>query len=153
MAMCKSLDIRYQYCGPATDEGVCRLRIFEDEVGARPPVVVVSALAEAAKTSVTTLVEYLAAEVLEEFLLPRGGEAVPFLWVEYGVCRPGIHAGEVEYVRFAHYRVEDERLGGHWRRRIGPPTWFAAPCAEVEALTGEALNAPEVMAQVPRKAS
>jgi hypothetical protein len=142
--MRKIVDIRYQYRGAVMDSAVCRLRIFEDEVGARPPVVVVSELAENPNTNVADIAEYLAAEVLEEFLLMRGGEAVPFIWVEHHAYRHGIRAGDADYVRFEHYRAEDCQLRGHRRRRIGAPTRFPAPRSEVEALVGEPLDAPEV---------
>jgi hypothetical protein len=69
----KSHDYVHYYTGSWSDGGRCRIRIYHEDGCA--PVVVCSQLSNNDNTSVTSMAEYLAAEVMEEHKLPT-----PLVW-------------------------------------------------------------------------
>lgn len=79
--------------------------------------VVCSQLPENGNTFVTNMTEYLAAEVVEEHSLPT-----PLVWVEHYPEHEGA-IGEWSLVEFSSWNVEEVRLGGAWRHRVGAPRW------------------------------
>jgi hypothetical protein len=74
--MKKTHDYIHHYRGYWSDGGKCRIRIYREEGLA--PVVICSQLPDNDNTSVTNMVEYLAAEVIKEHGLPT-----PLVWVEH----------------------------------------------------------------------
>jgi hypothetical protein len=66
--MKKTHDYIHHYRGYWSDGGKCRIRIYREEELA--PVVICSQLPDNDNTSVTNMVEYLAAEVIKEHGLP-----------------------------------------------------------------------------------
>jgi hypothetical protein len=72
----KTHDYIHHYRGYWSDGDKCRIRIYGDD--GQAPVVVCSQLPDIDNTSVTNMVEYLVAEVIEEQDLPT-----PLVWVEH----------------------------------------------------------------------
>src|SRR5215204_6030403 len=72
----KTHDFIHRYRGYWSDGGKCRIRIYGEDRSA--PVVICSQLPDNPNTSVTNMVEYLAAEVIEEHCLPT-----PLTWIEH----------------------------------------------------------------------
>jgi len=127
--MKKTHDYIHHYRGYWSDGGKCRIRIYR-EVG-RAPVVICSQLPDNPTTSITNMVEYVAAEVIEEHTLPR-----PLTWIEhYPEHEGGI--GEYSLVRFSSCELEQVCLGGVWRFRIGSPAWSSLGAKEVSSLVRE----------------
>ena len=79
-------------------------------------------------TSVTSMAEHLAAEVIEE-----QGLATPLTWIEH---YPEYEGGIREYslVRFSSWERENICPGGAWRCRVGSPDWSSLCPEEVEDL-------------------
>ena len=139
----KTRDERYCYRGNFADGGVCRLRIFEAE--GQPPIVVLTELPDNTNTSVTNLVEYLAAEVISKFLPHRWDFEPPAIVLEnYPLRRSPRSAkrnlGKPEYdlVTFASWTPQAVWQAGIKRIRLGEPAWKFLPLSEVAALIGEA---------------
>jgi hypothetical protein len=80
----KTHDYIHPYRSYWSDGRKCRIRIYRGE--RRVPVVICSQLTDNDNTSVTNMVEYLAAEVIREHNLPT-----PLVWVEHYPQ----HAGEI----------------------------------------------------------
>jgi hypothetical protein len=76
------------------------------------------------------MVEYLAAEVIEERAL-----ATPLTWIEHYPEHSG-KLGEYSLVRFSSWERREVCLGGVWRWRVGSPRWSSLPPEEVDALIG-----------------
>jgi hypothetical protein len=79
--MALQLDSKHVYRGYSAPGAVCRIRIFDGVGGI--PVVIASELDENNNTSITNLAEYVAAEVLLEYLSQRIGQDEPFIWIEH----------------------------------------------------------------------
>ena len=80
-------------------------------------------------TSVTNMAEYLAAEIIEEHILPT-----PLVWIEHYPEHEG-EIGEYSLVRFSGWEPVETCLGGVWRYRVGSPWWSPINAGEVEMLT------------------
>lgn len=94
-------DYEHTYDGMGNREGVCRIRIYENLSLA--PIVLCSALAKNDGTSITNLIEYIAAEVLTRFFRDRlesGDE--PVIWIEYYPLQesPFEHLLRVTFTRY-----------------------------------------------------
>ena len=124
--MKKTHDYIHHYRSYWSDGGKCRIRIYKGS--GQAPVVICSQLPDNANTSVTNMAEYLAAEVIEELSLPK-----PLTWIEHYPEHEG-EIGEYSLVRFSHWELEEVRLGGIWRLRIGVPSWSHLRPEEVEFL-------------------
>lgn len=83
--MKKTHDYIHHYRGYWSDGGKCRIRIYQED--GHTPVVICSQPPDNENTSVTNIVEYLAAEIINEHGLPT-----PLIWIEH---YPE-HEGEVE---------------------------------------------------------
>jgi hypothetical protein len=81
----KTHDYIHHYRGYWSDGGKCRIRIYQED--GHTPVVICSQPPDNENTSVTNIVEYLAAEIINEHGLPT-----PLIWIEH---YPE-HEGEVE---------------------------------------------------------
>jgi hypothetical protein len=123
--MKKTHDYIHQYRGYWSDGGKCRIRIYREE--GRSPVVICSQLQDNENTSVTNMVEYLAAEVIEEYSLPT-----PLVWVEHYPEHEG-EIGEYSLVRFSNWNLRKICLGGVWRYKVGSPKWSPLTFEDLEA--------------------
>lgn len=138
----KTRDERYYFRGNFSDGGVCRLRIFEGE--GRPPVVVLTELDENENTSVTNMVEYLAAEVISKLLPWRWDFDPPAIVLENYPGRrsptfPQRQPGRPDYdvVTFSSWTPKAIWQAGIKRIRLGEPDWMFLSLPEVAALIGE----------------
>ena len=122
--MNKTHDYIHYYRGYWSDGGKCRIRIYQEDGHA--PVVICSQLTDNDNTSVTNIVEYLAAEVIEEHDLPT-----PLTWVEHYPDHEG-EIGEYSLVRFSSWEPQEVCLGGVWRYRVGSPRWSPLLPEEVD---------------------
>lgn len=109
----------------------CRVRLYDVSPH---PVMVVTALK--ANTGLTTMIEYLAAQVVIDHrtLFPDGQR---FACIEH---YPAESQRDTYYgVIFASYRVGRGWQEGEERRRLGSPRWIPMTREAVEGLIGEAL--------------
>jgi hypothetical protein len=128
----KTHDYVHCYRGYWSDGGRCRIRIYRED--GRAPVVICSQLPDNPNTSITNMVEYVAAEVIEEHTLPN-----PLTWIEhYPEHEGGI--GEYSLVRFSSCELEEVCLGGVWRFRIGSPAWSSLGAKEVSSLVRDGVS-------------
>ena len=115
--MKKTHDYIHHYRGYWSEGGKCRIRIYRE--AGRSPVVICSQLPD--NTSVTNMVEYLAAEVIKEHKLPT-----PLTWIEHYPEHEGA-IGEYSLVRFSSWEVREALMGWTNRVRIGIPIWSHLP--------------------------
>ncbi len=161
--MKKVMDYEHGFFGLWSPGGVCRVRIYAGDGGeaGQTPVVVLTELEKNRNTSVTNMVEVLAAEVSERhrFLneAQKGGEAgddgavPPFLVIlHHPRAEDELRWGwEPSFcsVTFASYearRVYSYAMNNHgkrppYRHRFGTPTFVHVSEAEVLSLIGEGL--------------
>jgi hypothetical protein len=135
--MHKTHDYIHHYHGHWRPGGICRVQIYEEE--GRPPVIICNELPENGNTSITNMVEYLAAEVARAHsphLFDATGE--PFIWLEHYPRDPRAGLGaEYRRVRFDSYTPRQVlRAGGVRRLPLGWPHWSPISRAAVEALIG-----------------
>lgn len=123
-------------------EGRCRVRILEDH--GRPPTLVLTELDDNPSTSVTNLIEVLAAELIAKYF-PVRFEAVgenPITLIEHYPARSGARgtralAPTYDRVDFASWVPQRVWLGGQERLSLGEPAWRHLPAHEVRALLGD----------------
>jgi hypothetical protein len=120
----KTHDYIHHYWGYWSDGGKCRIKIYQEE--GQSPMVICSQLPDNDNTSVTNMVEYLAAEVIEEHCL-----STPLTWIEHYPQHEG-EIGEYSLVRFSSWELTEVCLGGVWRLLIGVPSWSHLRSEEVE---------------------
>ena len=124
--MNKTRDYIHHYRGYWSDGGRCRIRIYQEDGCA--PVVICSQLSDNHNTSITNMVEYLAAEIIEEHDLPT-----PHVWIEHYPEHEG-EIGEYSLVKFSSWDPIEVCLGGVWRRCLGSPRWLALDAEEARGL-------------------
>jgi hypothetical protein len=105
-------------------------------------VVICSQFLDNENTSVTNMVEYLAAEVIGEHVLPTA-----LTWVEHYPEHEG-EIGEWSLVRFSSWEREEVCLGDVWRYCVGSPRWSPLRPDEVQALLE---GRPHTLKEKPRK--
>lgn len=132
-------DFRRTY-GCWADGGTCRIRIFEG--AGRPPVVVCSQIESAPGTSVCSVAEYLAAEVVGRYFPSRFDEPEPVVWLEHHPCcedrrRRGAARLDVARVTFASWKPTIIRDGRGWRAKLGHPTWTPLSAEDLPSLIGD----------------
>jgi hypothetical protein len=135
----RTADFRYAYRGYWDDGGICRVRLFQG--GERPPVILVSQLAENRNTSITNMAEYLAAEIGAKHLPHRFEEREPFMWIEH-YRHPEERDPDLRElwsrVTFDSYTPRLVMLGGVVRTKLGTPRWIHLPRPAVVRLIGAA---------------
>jgi len=117
-------DYVYEFHGLWEPGGVCRIQVYES-IG-RVPIVIATELPENRNTSITNLVECLAAEILERHFPERVGQLTPMAWVEHYPERPqGATRLPEDFalVTFARAIPKLDRAGNHWRKTLGTPAW------------------------------
>ena len=122
--MSKIHDHVHHYKGYWSEGGKCRIRIYQEDEQAL--VVVCSQLPDNDNTSVTNMAEYLAAEVMEEHMLPT-----PLVWIEHYPEHKG-KMGEYSLARFSSWELTEVCLGSVWRYRVGSPRWTPLRREEVD---------------------
>jgi hypothetical protein len=122
----KTHDYIHHYRGYWSDEGRCRIRIYQED--RHIPVVICSQLPDNDNTSITNMAEYLAAEVIEEHSM-----TTPLLWIEHYPEHEG-EIGEYSLVSFSGWEPEENCLGGVWRYRVGFSRWSRLITGRVKAL-------------------
>jgi hypothetical protein len=125
--MKKTHDYVHYYRGYWSEGGKCRIRIYREDEQA--PMVICSQLRENDNTSITNMVEYLAAEVIKEHKLPT-----PLVWIEHYPEHEG-EIGEYSLVGFSSWEPQEVCLGGVWRYRVGSPRWSPLRREEVNVTT------------------
>ena len=134
------IDTRHAFHGLHTPGGVCRIRVYRPE--GFPPVVIATELPENENTSITNIVEELAAEVLARYLEDRMGQERPFVWIEHypGSVSGGARETDTyDLVTFSNYRPSQWLEAGRWRVRFGTPAWRRLSREQVERMIGEPL--------------
>jgi hypothetical protein len=139
-------DYLYHYEGEWDARSSCRLRIYARDD--QPPVVIATELFASADTSVTSVIELLAAEVVTGFLRRRVRPGGPFVLIRHWPAVPG--TGQTEdfaMVTFDDYQptaivaTPGRRMPyGSGRLRLGTPEWHDITRDEVETLIGERLR-------------
>lgn len=141
MPLPKTHDYLHRYRGYWDDDGLCRIRVFQE--AGRTPVIVASALPENRSTSITNVAEYLAAAVVARHLPGRFEEQDPFHWLEeYPPLRRRERGPVFTAVRFASYTPRAVWFNGVERVGLGKPTWLPMTREQVAALIGEGELAP-----------
>ena len=141
--MKKTHDYIHHYRGYWSDGGRCRIRIYQEE--GQNPVVICSQLPENKNTSVTNMVEYLVAEVIEEY-----GLATPMTWIEH-YPEHEREIGEWSLVTFSSWERREVCLGGVWRWRVGSPRWLPMSPEEVDEFVEDEVNKRRPLVQGTRK--
>jgi hypothetical protein len=142
--MPKVLDELHTFHGFHTPGAVCRVRIWLGERAA--PAVVLTELPENKNTSVTNLVEQIAAEVLLRYLPEWREDAGKVVWIEHYPAERYLRR-EPSYDRVT---FTSDRMAADWRawrvtehrtlRRLGTPSWARLTREEAERLVGEPLT-------------
>ncbi len=133
-------DYLYQYHGFWRPGGVCRIRIFEQD--GLPPVVICSDQRDNPGTSVSSMAEYLSAEIMRAHF-PHLFDATeePMVWIEEYPRLSGELLTAYARVRFDSYSPHLVlRAGGLRRLIIGRPHWTPITQVELEALIGQPLD-------------
>jgi hypothetical protein len=137
-----TFDTIYHYRGMWEDGAICRVRIFEADD--RPPVVVISELAENTGTSVSNLIEHLAPEIVKTDLPSRIHESPPAVFLEHvGAvlnARRRRQGTTVSRVSFASMRPIIVNLGGVDRLSYGEPTSTYLDATALEVFIGDGID-------------
>jgi hypothetical protein len=121
------------YIHPTPRGGGCRIRIYLPEEEQDAPAVICSELPNNGGTSVTYVVEQLAAEVIRSHRLPT-----PLVWIQHWP-KESTNGREdsFELVVFSSYEVTERApYLGETRAWIGVATWKRLDRATVEVLVG-----------------
>ncbi len=131
----KTLETVHVYDGFWQPGARCGLQIFAGADGI--PVVVLTELPFNDNTSVTNLVEYLAAEVLASYLPEYIGQSPPFHCVEHYPRGGGSALLETfDLVTFALAIPERRRVHGGERLSLGTPHWQRMTRSELAKMIG-----------------
>ena len=139
-------DYLYQYEGEWDARSSCRLRIYARE--GEPPVVIATELFASADTSITSVIELLAAEVVTRFLRRRVRPGDPFVLIRHWPAAPETgQTDDFAMVTFDDYQpaaivaTPGRRMPyGSGRLRLGTAEWCDITREEVESLIGERLR-------------
>lgn len=127
---------RYEYAGYSGARSVCEVSILRRD--GQPPIVIFTELPDNPGTSVTNMIEHLAAEIQRRDSLPA-----ETIWIEhYPAERRPQGAGESwDLVTFAPNTAAFRELRrGRWRWTLGTPEWKRISAADVaELLAREAV--------------
>jgi len=128
-------DYVYDYAGYSNCESRCRVRIYDGPD--QSPVFLVEELQDNPGTSITNMVEYLAAELATRHCPQRLEEPEPFRWIErYPRTERERRRGMLEYslVTFASYRPTVVMRWGRRRRTLGKADWRYVDGTTIEQL-------------------
>ena len=131
---------RFRGTWDAEPEGVCRVRLFHR--GTEPPVLVLTERPENASTSVTNVMEVLAAEAIRHFCRERFEFEEPAIVLEH-YPEERDRRGRIgrkatwDRVGFGSWSPRKVWLGGRERVSLGEPKWHPIPRTDVEQLIGK----------------
>jgi hypothetical protein len=129
------MEVIYEYHGLWTPGVSCGVQIFSSPIDV--PTVVLSELPRNWNTSVTNLVECIAAEVLQKHLAGRIGKNPPFHCVEHYPREDGSKSRETfDLVSFELNAPVLRWIGGSSRISLGEPEWKPMERSEVERMIG-----------------
>ncbi len=129
------MEVIYQYHGLWTAGALCGLQIFTSPIDV--PTVVLSELPCNGNTSVTNLVECIAAEVLQKYLPGQIRKNPPFHCVEHYPREDGSKLQETfDLVTFALNAPAPCLRGGRSRTTLGEPEWRRLERSELERMIG-----------------
>ncbi len=130
-----TVEVIYEYHGLWTPGASCGLQIFSSPI--EVPTVVLSELPCNRNTSVTNLVECVAAEVLQKHLAGRIGKNPPFHCVEHYPTEDGSKLKETfDLVTFELNTPVSCWIGGRSRISLGEPEWKPMERSELERMIG-----------------
>jgi hypothetical protein len=140
----KTLETVHVYNGFWQPGARCGLQVFPGTDGI--PVVVLSELPSNNNTSVTNLVECLAAEVLTDYFPERIGQNPAFHCVEHYPRKPGSPLLESFDLVTFELTIPKRRLAhGKYRLSLGTPRWRRITRGELERMIGRPYpSAPQV---------
>ena len=133
----KTRDYRYAYRGYHSEDGICRVRVFEQT--GKVPIIIVTELPENTNTSITNMCEYLAYEIIRAHFPERFEEEEPVLWIEHYERDPAERdAVGLEYslVEFESWTAATAVARWGKRLRIGQPSWKHVERDTIEPLVG-----------------
>jgi hypothetical protein len=131
----RDIEVIYEFHGLWTPGALCGLQVFSSPIDV--PTVVLSELPCNKNTSVTNLVEYIAAEVLQKYLPGRIGKKPPFHCVEHYPREDGSKLQETfDLVTFELNAPAPCWLGGKSRNTLGEPEWRPLERIELERMIG-----------------
>lgn len=129
------MEVIYEYHGLWTPGASCGLQIFSSLIDV--PTVVLSELPCNGNTSVTNLVECIAAEVLQKYLPGQIGKNPPFHCVEHYPRDDRSKVQETfDLVTFELNAPAPCWLGGRSRTTLGEPEWRRLERNELERMIG-----------------
>jgi hypothetical protein len=129
------MEVIYEYHGLWTPGASCGLQIFSSLIDV--PTVVLSELPCNGNTSVTNLVECIAAEVLQTYLAGRTGKNPPFHCIEHYPREDGSKLQETfDLVTFDLNAPVSCWIGGRSRISLGEPEWKPIDRSELERMIG-----------------
>lgn len=143
------LDVEHDYYGHWTDGARCRVRVYSTP---ERPVILLTELPANENTSITNLIEQVCAEVIRDYLAPRGlfdpsayghvagtGKHHPIFIEHYphdGRLRTADH--DFSRVDFSSYSASLKVWGNRERWRLpSPPRWSPLSYTDVSSLIGE----------------
>jgi hypothetical protein len=140
----KTHDLEYAFCGygDRAPRGRCRVRILQE--ASRPPVLVITELADNPSTSITNLIEHLVPELLSRYL-PHRYDVIaeaPAIVIEHYPARPSSDRRDREatydLVTFVRWRPRiGWTAGGQNRLIVDAPGWRRLRPEEVWQLLGD----------------
>ena len=137
----KSHDYLYEYRGLWQDGATVRIRIYSGPL--IRPVVITTEPPDNPGSSVTNMVEYLAAEIIEQHFSDTADEHGRPVFIEHYPPRQlGNRRGDETFdlVEFPLTQPKPVLVGGRWRTSLGEPSWRRLDKAEVERLIGQAID-------------
>src|SRR5260370_24672601 len=141
------MEVIYEYHGLGTPRALCCLQIFSSPIDV--PTVVLSELPCNRNTSVTNLVECIAAEVLQKYLPGQIGKNPPFHCVEHYPREDGSKLQETfDLVTFALNAPVPCLRGGRSRSTLGELEWRRLESSELKGMIG--LLYPDPLANMRR---
>jgi hypothetical protein len=138
------IEVIYEYHRLWTPGASCGLQIFPSPIDV--PTVVLSELPCNRNTSVTNLVECIAAEVLQKYLPEQIGKNPPFHCVEHYPREEGSKLQETfDLVTFELNAPASCWVGGKSRITLGEPQWRRLEHSELERMIGNVYPDPRAM--------
>jgi len=141
----KTFDDLYMFRGTFTDDGICRLRIYQGADEDNPPVIIFTELNQNQSTSTTNLVEILTAEVIARHFPQRFDYDIPAVVLEHYEepalprDRVGPRTFDYDQVVFSSWRPGPVFLGGKRRVSLGIPDWKPMTPEKLVEITGKKI--------------
>jgi hypothetical protein len=129
-------DYLYEYRGLWANGARVRVRIY-DASGVRP-VVIATEPDDNPGASVTNMIEFLSAELVEQHFRDPSYTARTPIFIEHYPPRPARRRDETfDLVQFPLTQPKPVLVGGIWRLSLGDPAWSGLTRAQVERFIGQ----------------